>query len=117
MKVRHLRQRKRHLPGVAHGAVPVVPVVPVFSRAALMGRRRRSVLQSAHVLRLLLRVAVDVGPRLGQRGDRVQGEAGRALVGRGVGHLGVTAAALEAGSEVLAGRPVGVGGRPVVDIQ
>lgn len=86
-----------------------------------MGGRGASVLQSAvrgaHMLGLLFGVALYVGPGLGQGGDGVQGKAGRALVGRGVGDLGVTAAALEAGPQVLAGRPAGVRGRPVVDVQ
>lgn len=66
---------------------------------------------------LLFWVALNVGPGLRQSGDRVQGEAGRALVSGGVGNLGVTATALEAGPQVLAGWPAGVRGRAVVDIQ
>lgn len=65
----------------------------------------------------LLGVAVHVGPGLGQRGDGVQGEARRALIGGGVSHLRVAAPALEAGPQVLAGRPAGVGGGAVVDVQ
>lgn len=66
---------------------------------------------------LLLGVAVDVGPRLGKGGHGVQGEAGRALVGRRVRHLRVAAATLEAGPQVLAGGPAGVGGGPIGDVQ
>lgn len=69
------------------------------------------------MLGLLFWVALDVGPGLRQGGDGVQGEAGRALVSRGVGHLRVTAAALEAGPQVLGGGPAGVRGRSVVDVQ
>lgn len=116
MKVRHLWQRERHLSGVAQGALPQAAV---SSHPTLQGRRWASVLQSAvrGVLGLLLRVALNVGPGLGQCRDRVQREARRALVSRRVGHLGVTAAALEAGPQVLRGRPVGVRRRPVDDVQ
>lgn len=69
------------------------------------------------MLGLLFGVAVVVGPRLGKGGDGVQGEAGGAVVSGGVGHLGVAAAALEAGPQVLDGRAAGVRGRPVVDVQ
>lgn len=69
------------------------------------------------MLGLLFYVALNVGPRLGQGGDGVQGEARGALVSGGVGDLGVTAAALEAGPQVLAGWAAGVRGRPVVDVQ
>lgn len=119
MKVGHLGQWERHLSGVAHGALAEAPVAS--SRAALVGRRRAAVLQSTvrrtHVLGLLFRVALHIRPGLRQGGDRVQREAGRALVSRGVGDLGVAAAALEAGPQVLAGRPAGVRGRAVVDVQ
>lgn len=74
-------------------------------------------MRRAYVLGLLFCVAVDVGPRLRQGGDRVQGEAWRALVRRRVGHLGVTAATLEAGPQVLGGRPAGVRRRSVIDVQ
>lgn len=69
------------------------------------------------MLGLMLWVALDVGSGFGQGGDRVQREAWRALVSRGVCDLRVTAAALEAGPQVLAGWPAGVGGRAVVDVQ
>lgn len=69
------------------------------------------------MLGLLFCVALNVGPGLRQGGDRVQGEAGRALVSGGIGNLGVAATALEAGSQVLAGWPAGVRGRAVVDVQ
>lgn len=69
------------------------------------------------MLGLLFCVALNVGPRLRQGGDGVQGEAGRALVSRGVGNLRVTATALEAGPQVLARWPAGVRGRSVVDVQ
>lgn len=117
MQVCHLRQWEWHLSGVAHGALPVAPV----SCTTLMWRRGASVLQStvrrAHMLGLLFCVALNVGPGLRQGGDRVQGEAGRALVSRGVGNLGVTATALEAGPQVLAGWPAGVRGRSVIDVK
>lgn len=115
-QVGHLGQRERHLPGVSHGALPEAPVAP---GAALVVGRGASV-QRAPVggaPALLFGVAVDVGPRLRQGGHGVQGEAGGALVGGGVGHLGVAAAALEAGPQVLAGRAAGVRGRPVADVQ
>lgn len=69
------------------------------------------------MLWLLFRVALNVGSRFWQGGNGVQGEAGRALVSRGVRDFGITATALEAGSQVLAGGPAGVGSRAVVDIQ
>lgn len=109
VQVGHLGQREGHLPGVTQRTVPV-------SHAALVGGGGTSQLQPG-VLLLLLGVAVGVGPRLGQRGDGVQGEARRAVVGGRVGHLGVAAPALEAGPQVLAGRPAGVGGGAVVDVQ
>lgn len=112
MQVGHLGQREGQLPGVTQGAVPV-------SDAALVVGGGTSQLQPnvLLLLLLLLGVAVHVGPRLGQRGHGVQGEARRALIGGRVGHLGVAAAALEAGPQVLAGRPAGVGGGAVVDVQ
>lgn len=110
MQVGHLGQREGHLPGVTQGAVAV-------SDPALVGGGGTSQLQPAVLGLLLLGVALHVGPRLGQRGDGVQGEARRALVGGRVGHLGVAAPALEAGPQVLAGRPAGVGGGAVVDVQ
>lgn len=95
-------------------------MTPVSS-ATLMRRGRPPVLQStmirAHMLRLLFYIALNVGPWFRQGGDRVQGEAGRALVSRGVCNLGVTAAALEAGPQVLGGRPAGVRGRSVINVQ
>lgn len=69
------------------------------------------------MLLLLFCVAVNVGPRLRQGGDRVQGEAGWALVSGGISNLGVTATALEAGPQVLAGWPAGVRGRTAIDVQ
>lgn len=69
------------------------------------------------MLGLLFWVSLNVGPGLRQSGDRVQGEAWRALVSRGVGNLGVAAAALEAGPQVLAGWSAGVRGRSVIDVQ
>lgn len=118
MKVSHLRQWEWHLSGVAHGALPKAPV---SSPTTLMGRRGTPVLQStvrrAHVLGLLFWVALNIRPRLRQGGDRVQREAGRALVSRGVSNLRVTSPALETGPQVLAGRPAGVRGRSVVDVQ
>lgn len=119
MQVGHLRQGEWHLPRVAQGALAEAPL---SSGAGLMGRRGASVLQSgerrAHVLGLLLLwVALDVRPGLRQSGDGVQGKAGWAVVGGRVGHLRVAAASLEAGPQVLAGRPAGVRGGSVVDIQ
>lgn len=69
------------------------------------------------MLGLLFWVALNVGPWLRQGGDGVQGEARWALVSRGVGYLRVTATALEAGPQVLAGWPAGVRGRAVIDVQ
>ncbi len=117
MQVGHLRQWEWHLSWVAHGALPKAPV---SSCTTLMGRRGASVLQSTmrrtHMLGLLFWVALNVGPGLRQGGDRVQGEARRALVSRGVGNLGVAATTLEAGPQVLAGWPAGVRGRAVIDV-
>ena len=118
MKVGHLRKRERHLSGMAHGALPEAPV---SSCTSLMGGRGTPVLQStmrrAHMLGLLFLVALHVRPGLGQGGDRVQREAGWALVSRGIGNLRVASAALEAGPQMLAGRPTGVRGWSIVDIQ
>lgn len=77
----------------------------------------QSTVRRAYMLRLLFGVALNVGSRLWQGGDGVQGEAGRALVSRGVRDFGITATALEAGPQVLAGRPAGVGSWAVVDVQ
>lgn len=109
MQVGHLGQWEGHLSGMPHGAVSV-------SSATLMRRWGAPELQSA-VLGLLFRVAVNVRAGLRQGGDRVQREAGRALVSGGIRDLGVTASALKAGPQVLAGRPAGVRGGAVVDVQ
>lgn len=110
MQVGHLRKWERHLSGVTNGAFSI--------SSSLVGRRGSSVLQSAvRRANVRFRVALCVGSRFGQGGDRVQGEAWRALVGRGVGDLRVAPTTLETGSQVLAGRPGGVGGRPVVHVE
>lgn len=69
------------------------------------------------MLGLLLGVALDVGPWLGKGGDRVKGETGWALISRRISHFRVTATTLEAGSKVLAGGPVRVRSRSIVDVQ
>lgn len=113
MQVGHLRKWERHLSRMTNGAFSV--------SSSLMGGRGSSVLQSAvrraDVLGLGLRIALNVGPGFGQGGDGVQGEAGRALVRRRVGNLGVAPPTLETGPQVLAGRSAGVGSRAVLDVE
>lgn len=113
MQVGHLGKRERHLSGMTDGAFSIP--------SSLMGRRGSSVLQSpvrrANVLGLRFRIALYVGARFGQGGDRVQGEARRALVRRRVSHLRVAPATLKTGSQVLAGRSDGVGGGAVVHVK
>lgn len=113
MQVGHLRKWERHLSGMTNGAFSI--------SSSLMGRGGSSVLQStvrrANVLGLRFGIPLYVGSRFRQGGDGVQGEARRALVRRRVGHLRVAPTALETGSQVLAGRSGGVGGRAVVHIK
>lgn len=113
MQMRYLRKWERHLSGVTKGAFSI--------SSSLMGRWGSSVLQStvrrANVLGLRFGIALYVGSRFRQGGDGVQGEARRALVGRGVGNLRVAPATLETGSQVLAGGSGGVGGRAVVHVK
>lgn len=116
MQVGHLRKWERHLSGMTNGALSISS-----PSSSLMGRWGSSVLQStvrrANVLGLRFGIDLYVGSRFGQGGDGVQGEARRALVRRRVRNLRVAAPTLETGSQVLAGRSGGVGGRPVVHIQ
>lgn len=115
VQVGHLWQWERHLSWMAHR------VLTFSSRTTLMWRGGASVLQStaggAYMVGLLFWIALDVGSGLRQGRDRVQGEPGRALVGRRVCNLWVTASTLEAGPQVLAGWPAGVWGWPIVNLQ